>query len=217
MARIISASVAGAVVYYIWGMLTWMVLPLHGPTIQEMPAEQSIIDSIQAQNLESGVYIAPFAIDPASMSDPSSEFVKKHQAGPILSIFLRREGAEPMSAGMLLGGFVIDLLAAGVAVLMLLSLGPCGNNYWCRVGFVAGLGIFVAIVGHLSYWNWMYFPLDFTIAFVIDVAVGWGAGRACNCSASTPRAAEIIRGADRQCFCGLCRKGQASRKSGAGR
>ena len=36
-----------------------------------------------------------------------------------------------------------------------------------------GLGIFVALVGHASYWNWMRFPTDYTIAFIVDVIVGW--------------------------------------------
>ena len=78
-----------------------------------------------------------------------------------------------MNAGVLGTGFVIDLLAALLAACLLSSIGPCGRNYWCRVGFVTGLGIFVALVGHLSYWNWMHFPLGYTVAFMIDVTVGW--------------------------------------------
>jgi hypothetical protein len=70
-------------------------------------------------------------------------------------------------------GFVIDLMGSLLAVCLLSSVGPCGNSYWCRVGFVAGLGVFVAIMGHLSYWNWMHFPLGYTLAFMVDVTVGW--------------------------------------------
>jgi hypothetical protein len=35
------------------------------------------------------------------------------------------------------------------------------------------MGIFTALIGHVSYWNWMNFPLDYTVAFVIDNVVGW--------------------------------------------
>ncbi|MEM7313055.1 MAG: DUF2760 domain-containing protein [Planctomycetota bacterium] len=31
----------------------------------------------------------------------------------------------------------------------------------------------MAIIGHVSYWNWMPFPLDYTLAFVADVVIGW--------------------------------------------
>jgi len=173
MARIIAAGVVGAVVYYVWGMLAWMAVPLHTPTLNALPAEQAIVDALKAQSLESGVYVTPFAADPADMGDPESEFMQKHNAGPIFSIYYQKEGAVPMNAGVLGIGFVIDLLGAMLAACLLSSIGPCGRNYWCRFGFVAGLGIFVALVGHLSYWNWMHFPLGYTMAFVIDVTVGW--------------------------------------------
>jgi hypothetical protein len=173
MARIITAAVAGAVVYFVWGMLAWMAVPLHTPTIQALPTEQAIVDALKAQGLETGVYVTPFASDSADMSDPESEFMKNHNTGPIFSIYYQKEGAIPMNAGILGVGFLIDLLAAALAVCLLSSIGTCGRNYWCRVGFVAGLGIFVAIVGHLSYWNWMHFPLGYTVAFMVDVTVGW--------------------------------------------
>ena len=162
MARIITAGVVGALVYYVWGMLAWMAVPLHTPTIQALPAEQAIVDALQAQGLQSGVYVAPFVTDSADMSDPESKFMQRHSAGPIFSIYYRKEGAEPMNTGILGVGFLIDLLGAMLAACLLSSIGPCGRNYWCRVGFVAGLGIFVALMGHLSYWNWMYFPMGYT-------------------------------------------------------
>jgi len=173
MARIITAGVAGAVVYFIWGMLTWIAIPLHGPTIKALPAEQGIVDALKAQKLESGVYVAPYAAEPADMSDPKSTFMKNHVAGPIFSIYYQEKGTAPMNPGMLAGGFVLNLLAAILAACLLSSVGPCAQNYWCRVGFVTGLGIFVALVAHLNYWNWMYFPLGYTVAFVVDVTVGW--------------------------------------------
>lgn len=168
MTRIIIAGVVGAVVYFVWGMLAWMAVPLHTPTIHALPAEQTIVNALTEQNLESGVYVAPFAENSADMSDPESEFMKRHSAGPIFSIYYQKQGAAPMNAGVLGIGFVIDLLAALLAACLLSSIGPCGRSYWCRVGFVTGLGIFVALVGHLSYWNWMHFPLGYTVGFMIS-------------------------------------------------
>ena len=78
-----------------------------------------------------------------------------------------------MGSSMLLGGFIIDLLAAMLAAALLSCTGACCRGYGARVGFVFGLGVFTALIAHGGYWNWMYFPLDYTIAFMIDVAVGW--------------------------------------------
>ena len=173
MKRIITAGVVGAIVLFVWGMAAFMVLPLHTPTMHQLPEDRQIAEALSAQNLESGVYTSPFPANPADMSNPESPFMKNHEAGPIFSIYYRKEGAVPMNPGVLGTGFVIDLLATTLAAWLLSMLGSCGNSYGCRVGFVAGMGVLIAIVGHLSYWNWMYFPLDYTLAFVADVVIGW--------------------------------------------
>ena len=36
------AMFLGAIVYYVWGMLAWMALPLHTPTIAGLPNEAEI-------------------------------------------------------------------------------------------------------------------------------------------------------------------------------
>ena len=79
-----------------------------------------------------------------------------------------------MGPGVMLGGFAIDLLASLLAACLLSSaVSGCCKSYASRVGFVTGLGIFVGLVGHASYWNWMHFPQDYTLMFIVDVVVGW--------------------------------------------
>jgi hypothetical protein len=174
MKQVAIAGIAGAVVYYVWGMMAWMVLPLHLPTIAGLPNESAITDALKAQSLETGVYVIPWSSDAADMSDPNSTFMKNHASGPIYSIYYQREGAVPMGPSVLLGGFVIDLLAATLAACLLSSAATgCCRSYASRVGFVLGLGIFVGLIGHASYWNWMNFPLGYTLAFVADVVIGW--------------------------------------------
>ena len=173
MTRIIVGGVAGAVVYFIWGMLAWMVLPLHTPSMHGLNAETEITKALTNEGLETGVYVAPWTNDESDWQDPDSEFMQRHTAGPIYSIYYQRDGSAPMNASVLTGGFVIDLLAALLAARLLSCVGSCGGQYLSRVAFVAGLGIFVALVGHASYWNWMHFPWDYTVAFMVDVAVGW--------------------------------------------
>lgn len=174
MKQVAIAGSAGAVVFYAWGMLAWMALPLHEPTIAGLPNEGAVTDALKAQSLETGVYIAPWSDDMADMSDPNSAFMRNHVSGPIYSIYYQREGAVPMGPSVMLGGFVIDLLAATLAACLLSSaVSGCCRSYASRVGFVMGLGIFVGLVGHASYWNWMHFPLDYTIAFIVDVVIGW--------------------------------------------
>ena len=54
MTRIIIAGAVGAVVYYIWGMLAWMAIPLHTPTI---PLKLSVASRLTADQIDA----APFS------------------------------------------------------------------------------------------------------------------------------------------------------------
>ena len=140
MKQVAMAGVAGAIVFYVWGMMAWMALPLHAPTIAGLPDEAAITSALQAQSLETGVYIIPWTSDPDDMSDANSDYMKNHASGPIYSIYYQREGATPMGPSVLLGGLVIDLLAATLAACLLSSaVSGCCRSYASRVGFVLGL------------------------------------------------------------------------------
>ena len=122
--------------------------------------------------MESGTYVVPY-MSGAEAMEPGSDFIKNHEAGPIFSVYYRKEGATPMPSSMMVAGFVNYFLAATLAAFLLSTVGlGWGQSYWRRVGFVTGLGVFTALIAHVGYWNWMYYPLDYTVAFVIDNIVG---------------------------------------------
>ena len=174
MTRIIVAGVLGSILYFIWGMATWTAIPLHMPTLAGLPDESAVTAALKDQDLDSGVYVSPWSDNAEDWSDADSDWMKNHISGPLYSIYYQKNGAAPMNAGVMFGGFVIDLLAALLAATLLSGAASgCCRSYPKRVGFVSGLGVFVGLVGHASYWNWMHFPAGYTLAFIIDNVVGW--------------------------------------------
>ena len=174
MMRLILAALAGAVVYYIWGMVAWMVLPLHMSSMHGLPHEAEVTALLKSQELKTGVYSAPWSDNEADWQNPESEWMKRHEAGPVYSIFYKSEGCAPMSPQVMATGFAIDFVACLlVSCLLCGATSGCCRSYLSRVGFVVGMGIFAALIGHVTLWNWMAYPTDHTIAFVIDVVAGW--------------------------------------------
>lgn len=174
MKQIIVAAILGAVVYFVWQMATWMLIPVHGPTVAALPDEDIVRDALIQQQIESGVYIVPHGNNEEDMMDPESEFMKRHQAGPIFAVYYRKEGLDPMSASVLGLGFLTDLLGVAIVASMLgcATHGTC-RSYAKRVGFVTGFGVFLALMGHVSYYNWMHFEAYYTAMFIVDAVVGW--------------------------------------------
>ena len=76
---------------------------------------------------------------------------------------------------VLVFGFLIDFLGVALASTLLrcASDAKCFAAYQARVGFVTGLGVFLALMGHVAYYNWMHFDGYYTAMFVVDAVVGW--------------------------------------------
>ena len=172
MFRVVAAAFVGALIYFVWQMLTWMVLPIHGPTVAPLPDQVAMREFLATQNMETGVYIVPFADGP-EMADPDSEFNKFHAEGPLFSMYFRKEGAQPMSPSLLAFGFLNDIAAALIVALMLRCASGCCGSYINRVLFVTGFGVFLALTGHVSYLIWIRFPMDYSMMFVLDAVFGW--------------------------------------------
>lgn len=179
MRRVPFAGFAGAMVVFAWGMVSWIATPLHERSVRSLADEESVVRALRTQDIESGLYVVPglpSASDAATAEELDARmagWLQRHRQGPLVSLFVARDGAEPMSPAILITGFFIDFVAASIAAFLLwLSLGRC-QDYLSRVGLVALLGVFSAITCHLTYWNWMWFPLDHTLAMFVDVVVSW--------------------------------------------
>lgn len=203
MVRILLATVVGTVIIYVWLMLAWMVLGYHSNTMQSVPNGEEITAALQSAGLRSGVYHYPGM--PEHDPDASQEEIAqiwqdmtaRHEAGPIYSIYFHKEGAPVMGSGTLLGAIVIDFASALIVAVLLWSAAPRLPLYVCRVGFVALVGVFAALVAHVSYWNWMLFPLDYTLAMCADVAIGWLlVGLAMGAIIRVPKATEDAKSAE---------------------
>ena len=174
MGRILVAAVLAGLVYYIWGMLSWMVTPIHTSSFREFPEEVEIASELKVQDLESGLYVYPARPDMSKASEEEQAvYTKRHNNGPLFTVFYTAEGGPEMPPSTMLSGLLIDIVGALIAAFLLALAAPSCPSYWGRVGFVLLIGLFAAVVVHIAYWNWMNFPLDHTIAMSIDVIVGW--------------------------------------------
>jgi hypothetical protein len=185
--RPIVAGLLGGFIFFVWGMLTWTIVPLHVATVKALPDESAVTQALKAQDLPSGVYVAPWTDDEEDWNDPESEWTRNHLAGPLYAVFYRSEGGPPMDPKVMVGGLVIDALGGLVAAFLLVTALPRCPAYWQRTAFVTGLGAFAAIITHLGYWIWMNFATDWTVAFVVDTTVGWTLAGAAMAAILRPR------------------------------
>ena len=172
MKRTILAGLVGGLILFVWSFLAWTKLPLHKPTLHNISNEDVVIDVLRNNINMKGVYLfpgMPTSDDQATMD----AYTKKYMAGPLGMIIYDPQGTDPMMVGQFIGGLIIFILSAYMAAWFLSRSTAAASSYIARVSFCGMLGIFISFFAHLSTWNWMGYPMDYTTAMVADAITGW--------------------------------------------
>ena len=173
MKRIVIAGLIGAVVLFVWNFVSWMFIPWH--MLEKLPAEPAIVEALREADVPSGIYTVP-GIDHAAVAEQSAEekaateeaFRTAHKQGPLAFIAYHTEGAMPLSPLTMGVGFVLYFLQATVVAVILAMAGPALPGIVGRVLLVIMLGLFTAIGTDLVNWNWLRYPLGFSLEMAGD-------------------------------------------------
>ena len=106
MKNVLIGSFLGAIVFFFWGFIYWSILPT-GPMIFGKTSEEEVLAKQLKQSLPTaGTYYIP---EPELMYSDEEEFTRRHQAGPVATIFIFPEGKPVMPARTFILGFVDDI------------------------------------------------------------------------------------------------------------
>lgn len=171
------ASVLGGIVVFVWGVISWMVLPWHMETSHQFTDEHAVATVLEENTPVSGIYFLPnchkhTAGETAEEIKSSMEAAKSRmKQGPLLFVSIHKEGMDPESVRPFIGSLLIQIIAAIFATGLLLQTKAL--PYIRRVWFVCALGVFAGVVSTLPDWNWMSFSLGWTVVTFLDLAIGW--------------------------------------------
>ena len=179
--KIVFGTFASALVMFVWGWFYWTVLPMPlGVWQQPTTAEQVALNEELTKHLKNdGVYFLPTPEEGVDdESDPNSPVFKRYKDGPLVEIYYRKAGADPMDPSR----FVFGFLHVFVASLMLACLLAAFRNSLCcygaRVALVAGIGTFAGFWMELSRPIWFHHPVGhalFSMGYQISVWLIGGA------------------------------------------
>jgi hypothetical protein len=172
MKNILLAGLLGGLTVFLWGFLSWVVLPWHNATMHAIPNEDAVITAMQQTIPSSGVYLFPAM--PMSHDDPAQKaYADKCAKGPIGMLFYTREGMDAMRASTFIIGYLLFVFSALIAAALLSMTMDKLPGYGTRVIFVTLLGVFVASEGHLSAWNWVHMQFGYAVVGAADAVIGW--------------------------------------------
>src|ERR1043165_9225580 len=174
MGRTIAAVAAAGIVLFFWSFMSWVVLPIHTPTIKQIPQADSVLAVMKANIHEKGVYYFPW-LDAEHHNDPGAmdAWNEQYRRGPVGFMVFDPAGNEPFNPGALGLSLVFEFVAAAVGIwLYKRSTAPLGN-YFSRATYFGVIGILISVTVYMQEWIHMKFPLPYILAFCTDSVVGW--------------------------------------------
>lgn len=179
MKKLIIGSLVGTIIIFIWGAVSWMILPIHLNSFMYSPNQDSIMQCLSTNLSEPGAYMMPMvdnrsvgSFDPQYHED--CEKMMGETIGKPAAYVIYTPAMEMMGGSMFAFGFLFDLIAVLCAVIILAAAGDKLTTFFQRWWMVMLIGVAIAMQGKLLDWNWMYFPWHFIKGSLIDIVVGWG-------------------------------------------
>ena len=159
MQRNLLLSLLAGVVMFVWGFLSWAVLPWHMAVANKFTDEAAVSATLKANAPQTGIYFLPFA----------EEDHGPNQVGAFASVL--PHGTEMNMGKMMAIGLANNIISAFL-VIVLLSFCPC-RNYLHRVGLFALTGLCIGFISHAPYWNWFGFASSYVAVIIIDTVITW--------------------------------------------
>lgn len=169
--RLLIAALLGGVIVFFWGFVSHMLLPLGHIGFERPTAEDPVIEAL-AENLpKRGVYTIP-GIAPEQMYDEKAMAAYEAKAAAnAFSLVVYRPDVRGMAMGPMLGTEIATNVISAFVVAWVIGL--AGLSFARRVGIATAMGFFAWLAVSVPYWNWYFFPLDFTLANLATNVVGW--------------------------------------------
>ncbi len=165
---LIKGSLLGGIIFFIWIMISWMVLPWHCQFMKTFKNETAVANTLMENTENDGIYLLPNLCDKNVDLEERTQSMKK---GPVIFASIQRYGSNIDSIAPYVTSLIIQFIGAFL-IAYLLSLAK-NLNYLCRVWFVTLIGLTIGVLGALPNWNWWGFSFDYVLIEILDYVIGW--------------------------------------------
>jgi len=177
MGKPLVGVLVGAVAYFVWGMLSWTVIPWHNRVVKTLPEEQLITDTLKTVIAEPGFFLFPSMNQNGKMMDHTA-FAERYMKGPTGVIAFSTGGKDWMGPRKYIVAWLAAFAIAAISMLLLCLIRDRVTGTLPRILLVTSIGAVVFLAPHLSYWNWLSFPSDYTTVAAADslaafFVLGW--------------------------------------------
>jgi hypothetical protein len=174
--KVILAGIAGGAALFVWGVVAWMLLPIHRTSMRTLPDEQRVVDALVGSGTSRGLYVVP-AYPQASAggavdTGAEEEWQRKASQGPLAVVVFEPAGHPPSRLfRRMIEGLLVCVVAAMFSAWALSRVRV--GTYAGRAAFALGFGLVAWMLGPATEWIWLHYPTDYVLAALVDDLCGW--------------------------------------------
>lgn len=157
-------GIVGGIVVFIWGAVSWMVLPWHDATLQKFSNEDVVAVTLDAYAPDPGVYVL------APGMDESGRLAEDGEIGRV--VFAAIQPPMPSMNAAMLKNLLAQILAALLVTWLVLKAAL--PSFGQRVLLVLAFAAAASLVGIVPNWIWWGFSTGYTLVNIADLLIGWG-------------------------------------------
>lgn len=170
--KVIKCGLIGGFIVFLWGMISWTVLPWQKSQIMSFANETEVRNAIGDNMYGSGLYTLPNLHKYAHRPEELSSAKYRMSVGPYATVAVMADGRNPNMAGNAVAALAVDIIAACLVTWLLLK-GSQALDFTKSVKFITVVGAVIAIAGAMPYVIWFGFPGSFAIGSMLETVVGW--------------------------------------------
>jgi len=177
MFKVIFGGIVGGIIAFVWGFVSWGVLPWHDLAINKFRNQEFVTWVIKENVTVDGVYVAPFALSdqvnltPGEIKQEAEQQKAAMKTGPFVYAQVKTGGINPSSPLLYFYSFLTQF--AGAVLISLLLMKVVDTSYGGRLFFVTMIGLLIGILGFIPNWNWFGAGYRFTLIMMADVLIQW--------------------------------------------
>ncbi len=173
--RIIKCGLVGGLILFVWGAVSWTILPWQKGQMKGFSDESEVRSAIMDNAKGSGLYVLPNLHKYAPNSEDLAAAKARMAEGPFVIAAVSVEGRNPSMAGSAVMSLILKIVAACLVTWLLLKTQHQAYplDYHKSVKFVTVVGIVIALLATIPYGIWFAFPAHFVIGSIIEIVFGW--------------------------------------------
>jgi len=169
--KLLFASFLAAVAVFLWGFVSWMVLPWHQSQWARFTDEEAVAKVLQ-QNAQADphLYVLPHRLNSEGGKVDDATWQAASMSGPFFYGTVRAGPRDEGLALLMVRSFLIQWLGA---FFLALILQHCPRQtLGGRVAVCVQAGVFAGIVAWVPEWNWWQLPPLVTAINILDIVIG---------------------------------------------